>query len=197
MRFNYNQWKCLNYIDEIRRQQKIYARRPDLACKNRIMQEIAEKNAKFDSNIIFANEFEEDDLIEQYQESVSELMIEYFNELSAMFQKMYTIFENQVALETPFDLSKYPKIYEIKEVVNVLKHNDGRAYKGLKALNSKFVQPSTEFKNIIPSMCSQIILNIEDSDLEEFCNEVEKAWMDRFHEYADTTTTENDSIFNA
>ena len=194
MQITYNQWKCINYIEELRRQREVYSHRPDLAFKKEIMKQIDEKNKEFDQKMKLLNEFQEEDLIDQYQHDVSALLINYYNELSTMFQNIYTIFENQVALESHFDLNNYPKIKEFKEVVNVLKHNNGRAYNYLKSINSKYVLHTNEFVNIIPGMTSKIIMNIEYNDIEEFCNEVEKAWMDRYREYSAENTSKDDSL---
>lgn len=181
MKIDYQEWTYLSYVDEIRRQQKIYEKQ-NRAYKLFIEQEIAEQQTKFDNLIKNANDYEEASLIDDYQENVSLIMVGYYNELSSMFQKMYSIFENQVALESRFDLSKYPKINEVKDVVNVLKHNNGRSYNTLRSANSKFLEPSKEFSKITFG-CSSIILNIEYRDLEEFCDEVVKAWCDRIKEY--------------
>ena len=184
MKIDYQQWVYTNFVSEIRRQQKIYEKQ-NRAYKMFIEQEIAEQQAKFDSLIKNADDYEEDSLIDDYQEEVSLIMVGYYNELSSMFQKMYSIFENQVALDSHFDLSKYPKINQVKDIVNVLKHNSGRSYNTLKAANSKFLEPSKEFSKIMYG-CSSIILNIEYRDLEEFCDEVVKAWCDRIKEYNDS-----------
>lgn len=184
MKFDYQEWVYLSYVDEIRRQQKIYEKQ-NRAYRLFIEQEIAEQQSKFDNQIKDANDYEEASLIDDYQEEESLIMVGYYNELSSMFQKMYSIFENQVALESRFDLSMYPKINEVKDVVNVLKHNNGRSYNTLKAANSKFLEPSKEFSKIRFG-CSSIILNIEYRDLEEFCDEVAKAWCDRLKKYKES-----------
>lgn len=184
MKFDYQEWVYLSYVDEIRRQQKIYEKQ-NRAYRLFVEQEIAEQQSKFDNQIKDANDYEEASLIDDYQEEESLIMVGYYNELSSMFQKMYSIFENQVALESRFDLSMYPKINEVKDVVNVLKHNNGRSYNTLKAANSKFLEPSKEFSKIRFG-CSSIILNIEYRDLEEFCDEVAKAWCDRLKKYKES-----------
>lgn len=181
MKYDYQQWQFVSYINEICRLRQIYEKK-DRLNREFVENEIALKSKEFDSKIKDANEYEESDLIDDYQDYVNILMGDYYNELAAMFQRMYAIFENQVALESHFDLTKYPKIFEVKNAVNVLKHREGRSYNALKAAHSKFIEPSKQFENIT-SGCSSIVLNIEFQDLLEFCDEAVKAWQDRLNEY--------------
>lgn len=182
MQISYKEMVLSGYIDEIRHQQKIYQKQNRM-YKYFIQQEISEMDEKFDSQVKDADTYEENCLIDDYQENLSLIMIGYYNELSSMIQKLYSIFENQVSHESRFDLTMYPKINEMKDVVNVLKHNNGRSYNVLKANNSKFLEPSKEFSDIQSGMCSSIVLNLEYDDIDGFCDEVAKAWGDRITEY--------------
>lgn len=195
---NYNQARCIRFINEIKLQQKVYDEdRPDLRRKDKMINEIDRLGAEFDVDFKDADEFDKEYLIERYQHRVSELTLEYYRELSSMFKEIYTIFENQLAIDTSeggprLNLRTYQKISEFNSVVNVLKHGKGRSLDDLKRSQSKFIQSPREFTELNPWMTSTLVLNLEYRDITNFCNEVVELWKGRYEEYKTTSTSSAD-----
>ncbi len=175
-----------DYASEIDRAEiDLRKRRPDLECKNRIMNEIREQEMMIEKYAVDAEDYEIDSLWDSFREFESEKIDEYYNEMASEYKSIYAIFENQTAQEPRLDFTKYPKIQEMNWVVNVLKHSKGPSYQNLVNMDSKFVKEPVEFKGILPGTTAREILNLEFEDIIDFCNQARIAWSDRLKEEQD------------
>lgn len=174
-----------DYASEIDRAEiDLRKRRPDLECKNRIMNEIREQEMMIEKYSLDADECEDiDALWDSLEEFESEKIDEYYNEMTSYFKTLYAIFENQTARETRrLDFDRYPKIKEMNWAVNVMKHCKGNSYQNLVDSGSKFVQPPVEFPGILERTTASEVLNLEYQDMIDFCQAVRTAWNDRLNE---------------
>lgn len=170
------------YISEIDRAEQVLRKRPDLTCKNRILNELEEQRMMIEKYSIDGEDYEVDSLWESYNELESEKIDEYYNEMASLYKSLYAIFENQTAKERKLNYSRYPKIQEMNWVVNVLKHSKGPSYQKLVDIDSKFIKEPVEFQGILPGTTAREILNLEYQDLIDFCNQARVAWMERLEE---------------
>lgn len=176
-----------DYMNEITRYEQVLRKRPDLACKKRIQDEINEQRQMLEKYSLDADECEDiDALWDSFEEFESEKIDEYYNEMTSYFKTLYAIFENQTARETRrLDFDRYPKIKEMNWAVNVMKHCKGNSYQNLVNMDSKFVKEPVEFKGILPGTTAREILNLEFQDIIDFCNQARIAWSDRLKEEQD------------
>lgn len=197
MKISYYDFVVLNLIDELDRTMDFYKERHDLKVKEDVEKEIEKKSAWFEKEKAKAEDDQAyiQNLVDEYQEFETYQRFRHYNELSSYFQKVYARFENQIATYKKFieeikekdsnfsavekiDFSKYPKVNEMNLVVNVMKHAEGRSFNGLKECNSKYLDKPVEFEDINTNCVSDLILNIEFSDIEEFVDEAKTVWLD-------------------
>ncbi len=201
MKISYNDFVVLNLIDELDRTMDLYKERHDLKVKEDVEKEIEKKIAWFEEEKakVVDDEVYLQDLIDQFQEFATYQRFRHYNELSSYFQKVYARFENQIATYKKFvkeikekdsnfsavekiDFLKYPKVNEMNLAVNVMKHAEGRSFNGLKESNSKYLEKPVEFEDINTNCVSDLILNIEFSDIEEFVKEAKTVWLDVYEQ---------------
>ncbi len=193
MDFHYEDLMYHVFIKELKKQKEVVEKREDLVLKNRIIEEIKQENERVSALL---QELDipieiQDGLISDFQEFEAEKIIEYYNAISATFQKAYAIFENQTAKTgTTIDFKKYSKIKEMNYAVNVLKHRRGNSYNKLQAMQSKYLDSPKELLSIDPQMPANVImdnisynysgeiLNLEHEDLIEFFDEAAQVWAD-------------------
>lgn len=179
MQIAYEDYVCLRFIEEINDQENVYKRRPDLVTKARILQEIEKAGKLVDAQLKLSdNELERQSLIDDYQEFEAKQWIEYYNDLTSCFQKIYAIFENQTSIGKKINFEEYPIIKTFNDVVNVTKHHYGRSLKALQDADSKFLHAEGLFPPATHYLYSGILMNLDMQDLFDFCEEVKKAWYD-------------------
>lgn len=201
MKMNYYDFVVLNLINELDRTMDLYKERHDLKIKEDVKKELEKKLEWFEKEKQNAGDdnYYVDCLIDEYQEFETYQIFRHYNELSSYFQKVYARFENQIATYREFvenekkinanfsavekiDFSKYPKVQEMNWAVNVMKHAKGPSLKSLEEKNSKYLDKPVEFENIDTRCVSEIILNIEFSDIKEFVDEAKTVWFDVYEQ---------------
>ncbi len=154
--------------------------------------------------------------LDEYQEKVSDKKMMQYDILAGYMQKLYASFENQMVrysdvvkkmpkadLSPTINLKNYTCVDQTRKAVNVIKHNIGRSYDELKNENSKFLDKPVLFGGYPVCESSDIILNIEWSDLNNFITEAKQVWSDIAQEHTlkkeankkakQNTKTENNS----
>lgn len=183
MKIHFEDLQYTTFIDELQKQKQKYMARPDQIAKHQIETDILFKEGETILAIQRLNAEDEAYFVDEFQEYRSDKMMDYYHEISSYFQKAFAIFEVQISKSgCRIDFSKYPKINEVNQMVNVLKHGEGRSLERLKALNSKFLAEPVEFPNIWQEMYSTKVFNLEMTDLFEFFDEAILVWKDKINQ---------------
>lgn len=134
--------------------------------------------------------------LDEYQEEVNDNKMIQYDILAGCMLKLYASFENQMVgykdivkrmpesnLSPTINLEKYPCVDKTRKTVNVIKHNIGRSYDQLENEESKFLDKPVIFDDYPVYESSDIILNIEKKDIDNFIKEAKQVWSDILQEY--------------
>ena len=167
MTITYEDYIISQYIDQLKNYKESLAEWKNLGVKERIQEEIKTEEERVQEKIPEMSFDEQEEAICEFQEFVIKQVVKYFDALSEKCQRAYAIFENQLAKggmkKSDLDRNEYPKVTEMNEVVNVLKHGKGNSYALLENAGSKYINVPTEILSVAPDMPPQIILDIFDS----------------------------------
>lgn len=182
--FDYNKIVRNIYIDEIEQFKEFLAGGIYSSFSNECNEKIISLENDFvnknNALPIIDQEFNYQEL--QYLKSLKTLSI--YRLLSSLYVELFSIWELQVR-DYGNGVKKYynKRMEEYAQLVNTLKHGKASlpnktesSFDKLKAINSKYLQSSQEFFNIIPGIHGGEILNISLQDLLSLCDEIIGIW---------------------
>lgn len=195
---DYLEFWLMKFQGDLDRKLQIWSRVISYVIENDVVPEIAKLEKEYNKlGEQFEDKYKLKELyLDEYQEEINDNKMIQYDILAGCMLKLYTSFENQMViykdivkrmpesnLSPTIDLKKYPCVDQTRKTANVIKHNIGRSYDQLENENSKFLDEPVIFDGYPVYESSDIILNIEKKDLDNFIKEAKQVWSDIIQEY--------------
>lgn len=173
------------YIDELKQFKESFLKNLFISYSNNTIDEIEILNKGFEKETESLSFEEFSPLLDEFRYNLSLKKLSEYRLLSALHIVLSSIWELQVNDYKQNSVQKYYNeiITSFLHVANLLKHGRNKkhvkgktSYQKLKEMDSKYLEKSYYFKDIIEHLHGGEILNISLEDLIAICDEMIRIW---------------------
>lgn len=173
------------YIDELKQFKESFLKNLFSSYSNSTIDEIEILNRNFEKETKSLSFEEFSPLLDEFRYNLSLKKLSEYRLLSALYIVLSSIWELQVNDYNQNSVQKYYNgiITSFLHVSNLLKHGRNKkhvkgktSYQKLKEMDSKYLESSYYFKDIIEHLHGGEILNISLEDLKAICDEMIRIW---------------------